>query len=159
VSEVVSHVPHLPPSEPDRNGLFDRLGIGVSMTCAVHCVLSSLVALAPAVGLGGAEGSGLLGLGNAMEWLELPLLVGALGIGLWALVPGYLRDHRKPLAIRLFLVGIGLIFLSRIVVSPFETSPIETGLTVLGVIFVASAHIANLRAHAELHRTQSAHTH
>ncbi len=143
--------PHVHPTDSDRNGLFDRLGIGVSMTCAVHCVVSSAVALAPALGIGGM-GSGALGVGTAMEWMELPLLLGALCIGLWALVPGYLRDHKKPLPLGLFLAGIGLILLSRLVVGALETSPAETGLTVLGVIFVASAHIANLRAHTAQHR-------
>jgi hypothetical protein len=152
----VSHAPHVHPTDAERNGLFDRLGIGVSMTCAVHCILSSLVALAPALGLGGVSGPGMFGVGTAMEWLELPLLLGALVIGLWALVPPYLRDHRKPLAVRLFLVGIGLIFSSRLVVGPLETSPLETGLTVVGVIFVASAHVANLRAHSAHHRAQHA---
>lgn len=149
---------HVHPAETDRS-VFDRLGIGVSMTCAVHCVLSSMVALAPTFGISalGVTGPGAFGIGTAMEWLELPLLLGALGIGLWALVPGYLRDHKKPLAVRLFVVGIGLIFASRLVVGPLETSPLETGLTVVGVIFVASAHIANLRAHAAHHRSQHAH--
>ena len=154
----MSHAPHVDDADPSRRGLFDRLGIGVSMTCAIHCVLSSLVALAPTLGLGGLgiARPGAFGIGTAMEWMELPLLLGALGIGLAALVPGYLRDHKKPLAVRLFLVGIGLVFLSRLVVSPMTTSALETGLTVVGVIFIASAHVVNLRAHAAHHRAQHA---
>jgi hypothetical protein len=149
----VSDAPHVHTSDADRS-LFDRLGIGVSMTCAVHCVISSLVALAPAMGLGG---SGFAGpsVGAAMEWLELPLLLGALCIGLWALVPAYVRDHKKPLAIRLFVVGIGLIFASRLV----GPQALETALTVMGVVFVASAHVTNLRAHAAHHRSHAGHAH
>ncbi len=118
------------------------------MTCAVHCVISSLVALVPALGVTGA------GLGAAMEWLELPLLVGALGLGLCALVPAWLRGHRNPLPMSLFLPGIALVLLGRVV-----PSMLETPLTVAGVAFIASAHVANLRAHAALHRARVAHAH
>ena len=153
----MSHSRHVHAPDADRS-LFDRLGIGVSVTCAVHCVLSALVALAPTLGISslGISGPGAFGVGTAMEWLEVPFLLAALGIGLWALLPAYRREHGKPLAIRLFLVGISLIIASRLVVSPLETSTMETGLTVVGVFFVASAHVANLRAHAAHHRASQA---
>jgi hypothetical protein len=118
--------------------LFDKLGIGVSLTCAVHCVITALVSLLPTMGVSA--------FGPAMEWLELPLLFGALCVGLFALLPAYLREHRRPLPLVLFGIGICFITASR-----FVTGMPETGLTVVGICFVASAHVVNLRLHAAHH--------
>jgi hypothetical protein len=118
--------------------IFDKLGLGVSLTCAVHCVITALVSLLPTFGASA--------LGSTMEGLELPLLFGALGVGLFALLPTYFREHRKPLPLGLFSIGIAFIGASRLV-----AGIAETGLTVVGIAFVASAHVVNLRLHAAHH--------
>ena len=122
-----------------RQGLFDKLGIGVSLTCAVHCVITALVSLLPTLGFSAATG-------EAMEWLELPLLVGALGIGLFALVRPYLHEHKNVLPVVLFSIGM-----MSIVASRFAPGLFETVLTVVGIAFVATAHVVNLRLHAAHH--------
>jgi hypothetical protein len=119
--------------------LFDKLGIGVSLTCAVHCVITALLSLLPTMGFSAIGGA-------AMEWLELPLLLGALGVGLFALVPTFLREHKDARPISLFATGIAFVGASRAF-----SGMIETGLTVVGVVFVASAHVVNLRLHAAHH--------
>ncbi len=118
--------------------IFDKLGIGVSLTCAVHCVITALISLLPTLGVSA--------FGPTMEWLELPLLFGALCMGLFALLPTYFREHKRPLPLALFSVGIGFIVASR-----FAPGLAETGLTVVGISFVASAHVVNLRLHAAHH--------
>ena len=118
--------------------VFDKLGIGVSLTCAVHCVITALISLLPTLGVSA--------FGPTMEWLELPLLFGALCVGLFALLPTYLREHRKPLPLGLFGIGISFIVASRF----FAELP-ETALTVIGIAFVATAHVVNLRLHAAHH--------
>lgn len=118
--------------------IFDKLGIGVSLTCAVHCVITALISLLPTFGASA--------FGPTMEWLELPLLFGALCMGLFALLPTYFREHRKPLPLGLFSIGISFIAASR-----FAPGLAETGLTVVGIAFVASAHVVNLRLHAAHH--------
>jgi hypothetical protein len=133
---LVSAVPH----EHDRQTLFDRLGIGVSMTCAVHCVITAGVSLLPTMGISAATGA-------AMEWLELPLLVGALSVGLLALFPAYLREHKRIAPIGLFAAGMSLVIGGRFAT---ETT-LETALTVLGVGLIASAHAVNLRLHSQFH--------
>ena len=119
--------------------LYDKLGIGVSLTCAIHCVITALLSLLPTMGMSALTGA-------AMEWLELPLLFGALSVGLFALVPTYLREHKSARPIQLFGTGIAFVVASR-----FFSGMTETALTVVGVVFVASAHVVNLRLHAAHH--------
>lgn len=134
----VSALPHEP--EHDRQSLFDRLGIGVSLTCAVHCVITAGVSLLPTMGLSAATGV-------AMEWLELPLLVGALTVGLLALFPAYLREHKRFAPIGLFALGMGFVVGGRFA----PTTTLESALTVVGVGLIATAHAVNLRLHAQFH--------
>jgi hypothetical protein len=125
--------------------LADRMGIGVSLTCAVHCAAAGALSVAPSfVGLGAHGGEGL---GGVLELMEAPLLAFALVIGLYSLVPSYRNEHRNAQPIALFLLGLAQLVLSR-----FVEGPLEIGLTVVGVAFVASAHLVNLRACARAHR-------
>lgn len=113
----------------------DRLGIGVSLTCAVHCAATGALSLVPSLA------SSTLGASSeALEWVEAPLLVGALFVGLWSLVPSFRNEHGKPWPLALFVAGLAHLFASRVV----EGSA-EIGLTVLGVGLVALAHGLNLR--------------
>lgn len=109
----------------------DRLGIGVSLTCAVHCIASAILGVIPA----------LAGRVAFLEWIELPMLVVALVVGTTSLVPASrAHGHRGPLA--LFAAGMVLLILSRFV--PTEGSA-ELALTVSGFTPVALAHLWNLR--------------
>jgi hypothetical protein len=124
--------------------LADRMGIGVSLTCAVHCAAAGALSVAPSfVGLGAHGG----GLGGVLEMMVALLLACALVIGLYSLVPSYRNEHRNAQPIALFLFGLGQLVLSR-----FVEGPLEIGLTVVGVAFIASAHLVNLRACARAHR-------
>ncbi len=127
---------------PGSHDLADRLGIGVSLTCAVHCAAMGALSLAPS--LVGATG-------EALESIEVPLLAGALVIGLYSLVPAYRSEHGRPQPLGLFLAGLGLLCVSRLV-----EGPAEIGTTVLGVGLVAAAHVLNLRFCARSHEHASA---
>ncbi len=136
-------------SEPpvaDRPWL-DRLGIGVSLACAVHCMAAALLAAAPAFAAGAAPH-----LGERLEWLEGALLWMALGVGIAALLPAA-RDHRNFWPIGLFTMGMGVLGFARLLDAPGA----ETVGTVSGVALVATAHVLNLRAHA--HGKSHAHAH
>lgn len=109
----------------------DRLGVGVSLGCAIHCIAAGLVSALPGAALG-----------FDAEWLELlewPFLIGAAAIGLSALIPAF-RDHGSRVPLSLFGAGIGLLVLSR-----FAPGSSEIMVTVPGVIAIASAHLVNLR--------------
>ena len=115
--------------ESPSEGLSDRLGVGVSATCAVHCAAMGSLSLAPSLS------SSL----EFLETIEWPLMLMALVLGLWSLVPSYRKHHRwQPLA--LFGVGLVHLFVSRLV----EGSA-EVFVTVIGVAFIATAHAINLR--------------
>jgi hypothetical protein len=108
----------------------DRLGIGVSLTCAVHCVASAVLGVIPA----------LAGRIAFLEWIELPMLIVALVVGTTSLVPASrAHGHRGPLA--LFASGMVLLLLSRFA----PEGPAELALTVSGFTPVALAHLWNLR--------------
>lgn len=135
-------------ASPAGRAWLDRLGVGVSITCAIHCVAAALLAAAPAFAAGTAPA-----LGEGLEWLETALLWIALGIGTFALLPSYLREHRNALPLVLFALGIGVIALVR----GFDSDMAEIVGTVSGVGLVASAHLVNLRSRGRLH--SHAHSH
>ncbi|MBN8616795.1 MAG: MerC domain-containing protein [Deltaproteobacteria bacterium] len=131
--------------------LADRMGIGVSLGCAVHCAATGALSIAPSFGsiLGGPVGEGS-SITNALEWMETPFLAVALLVGLYALVPAYRHEHGNPQPLGLFLIGA-----AQLVSSRFVEGPMEIGVTVMGVAFIATAHLVNLRACARLHRAST----
>lgn len=131
------------PSAGARRSLLDRVGIGVSIACAVHCVLAALLAAAPAFAATAAPHLFASdGLGESLEWLETALLWIALGVGAFALVPAYLREHRRISPLVLFALGLGFVASVRAV----ESDTMEIVGTVSGVFLIASAHFVNLRS-------------
>jgi hypothetical protein len=110
--------------------VLDRVGIGVSLTCAIHCIATALLGVVPAL-------AGRLAI---LESIELPMLVAALVVGIASLVPAArAHHHRGPLG--LFSAGMLLLIASRFVP---EGAP-ELILTVGGFTPVALAHVWNLR--------------
>ena len=111
----------------------DRVAIGLSALCAVHCVVTVLL-LGALSSLGHFFTSPLI----HEIGLALAILVGALALGAGA------RRHRLlfPLAIGC----IGLAVMTSALFVPHGVS--ESVLTVVGVSFVALAHMFNMRADA-----------
>ncbi len=111
--------------------LLDRLGVGVSLGCAIHCIAAGLVSALPSAALG-----------FEAEWLELlewPFLIAAAAIGLSSLVPS-LRHHGSRVPLSLFALGMGILALSRV-----APDAAEIATTVAGVAAITSAHLFNLR--------------
>ena len=129
----------------------DQFGILISSICLVHCLaLPILLALLPAW-------APLL---PPDSWVH-PLLIGvALPVTGLALLRGF-HAHRDRRAALYGIVGLALVAIAAFLV----TAPLaEAGLTVVGGLFVAMAHVTNWRAHTPLcvddhhgHRTQPAH--
>ncbi len=111
-------------------GRIDRLGILLSSLCAVHCAAS--LALVAALGAGG----GAL-LHPAIHKVGLVfaalLALAAIGVGTF---------HHRRAAPAALATG-GLVFLGAAVAAGH--GPAELVLTAVGLVFVAAAHLVNLR--------------
>lgn len=117
----------------DRNyGVLDRVGMTASFLCAIHCAaMPLLVGLLPLIGLG------LL----AEEGAEWTLVGFSIALGLFSLLPGYFRKHRRSNALIVFTAGVALILTGRIFCE--ENSGLELPAVVAGALFIAAAHLIN----------------
>lgn len=113
--------------------LFDRLAIGLSALCLVHCAASVVL-----VALLATAGGMLLHPAIHEAGLGLAILLAIAGLG-----RGFVQ-HRRPVPMVLGTVGIALMATALSV--PHGVS--EAAYTMVGVGFVAIAHMLNRRAHA-----------
>ena len=113
--------------------LFDRLAIGLSALCFVHCAASVLL-----VALVATAGGALLHPAIHEIGLVLAILLAIVGLG-----RGFLQ-HRRPMPMMLGTMGIAMMAAALSVPHGF----LEAGFTMAGVGAVAVAHFLNRRAHA-----------
>lgn len=108
----------------------DRVAIGLSALCAVHCVATILL-------LGALSSLGHFFADPIIHevGLALAVVVGALALG------AGMRRHRSfgPMVIG----GAGLLVMAAALFVPHGAS--ESVLTVIGVVLVAGAHLLNMR--------------
>lgn len=121
-------------------GRLDRIGLTLSVLCAVHCV--GTLVLVAGLGLGGSV---LLNPAIHRVGLALAMLVAGVAIGLGAL------RHRRPAPFVIAMMG--LTFMGGALAAPREAE--EAVLTIIGVVLVACAHVLNVR---HLHRCNLHHT-
>ena len=124
--------------------LLDRLGVGASVVCLVHCLLTPLV-LVGAAAFGAQVGHGAhLGFHVVVLALALPLALASA----W---PGY-REHRDRAVLVLLGVGVALLGLSfaahELVSSETAAEVLHTALTVGGSVFLVAGHVRNYRQRA-----------
>jgi len=118
----------------------DLLGFAGSTLCALHCsALPVLLAMGMLSGFEWMES----------HWVEYIFFISALGIAGYTILRSY-RQHRKPLALIiassgfvLFLIGI------------FQHNHTEIGLTTLGGLLIAVAHLVNWRMQSDRKRLPS----
>lgn len=107
----------------------DKIGAGVSLTCAIHCILAPLiVGLLPMSSLAFAEHRGVEAVVIAVSFI----------LGTTSLAIGY-RLHRRGSIFILLAVSLGAMLLSRLFVG--RTS--EVVLLVTGACGVALCHLVN----------------
>lgn len=119
-------------SSPAR-GLFDRLAIGLSAICLVHCAATVIL-----VTLLATAGGFLLHPAIHEFGLGLAIMLAIIGLG-----RGFIQ-HRRPVPMVLGTAGIALMAIGLAVPHGFT----EAAYTMFGVAFVAAAHLLNRRAHA-----------
>jgi hypothetical protein len=120
-----------PLARASRNGFIDRLAILISGLCLVHCVATLLF-----VTLLASAGSFFLADPRIHEYG----LAIAIALAATALLRGVLR-HRRLLPITLGAVGLSLMAGGLMV----EHGVAEAAFTIVGVLFVATAHRLNTR--------------
>lgn len=120
-------------SSPHRPGhQWDRLGIGISFLCLVHCLAPPLLAaLAPAA-------SRLFGF---PEWFHLLAFMSAIPVTSIALLRGY-RNHGDAWSVVMAGAGVALIGMGAV---GGLRSLVEAGVTIIGSLTLAVAHLRNWR--------------
>ena len=111
-------------------GRLDRLGVVLSGLCMVHCLAGLFV-----LGAFGLGGSVLFDPAIHRFGLMIAFALGVLTIGMNAVRHG----HRLPLV----LGCTGLMLMASAILAGHGAA--EAGLTIGGVVLVASAHVVNLR--------------
>lgn len=114
--------------------LWDRIGIGASALCLVHCLITSLLL-------------GVLPFLNLSFVLDHRIHQGlALFIAAtcgFALVPAF-RRHRRAVPLTIAAVGVALLLAAAFLTHAVIAHTLETPLTVLGGLLMASAHFLNM---------------
>lgn len=117
----------------------ERLGIGASLLCLVHCLaLPFALAALPAL-------SSVLAI---PESFHLWILAFALPTSGFALISGRWR-HRAFYPLAIGVVGLILLALGAI---PLGSTPLETPVTVVGGLMLAAAHLTNWQLRHAMHR-------
>jgi hypothetical protein len=109
----------------------DVAGMGVSIVCAIHCVL--LPVFLTTLPLFGVEI-----LGNIV-FETITIILSAI-IGSWALFRGYRMYHHQLKPLVLFVVAMGFL-----VAANFYTGAIETILKTIAITGIITAHVLNWR--------------
>ena len=118
-------------SQAQSHATLDRIGATLSMTCALHCLLTPLLVASVSLGALGWLAS---------EGTELALLSLATTLAAVVLVWGW-QVHRRLGSLGLFAVALVLIGAGRFVAP--ETA--ETPMVVAGGLSIALAHVVNAR--------------
>lgn len=110
----------------------DRIGMAASSACAVHCILMPLVvAIFPVAGM-------RLFASEPTEWALVGITV---TIGLTSLLPSYVRHHRRKAALLVFIAGVLLILIGRILFAGAEQ--VEPLMVIYGAMAIAASHGIN----------------
>ena len=118
-------------SKPISSGRLDRIAMGLSGLCAVHCVATAVL-----LGLLASAG-GLLGKPIIHEvGLTLAMVIGAIALGRG------MREHRLVLPAIIGAIGLALMAYAM----TLHESGFEPAVTILGVSVLALGHRLNISA-------------
>ena len=114
----------------------DKAAIGLSLACALHCLMVPLLlALFPS--------GALSGLGD--ERIHLGLLFLIIPISVFSLTLGC-RVHRNLTVVAVGVTGIGILCLSALLAHDMGGESLETAGTLLGSGIVALSHALNFKS-------------
>ena len=130
-------------------GNFDKLSIGLSALCAVHCLLLPVIA--------GVLPAFAALTGSHIHFHALMLVV-VLPLSSFALGAGWLR-HRDATVLALGLTGLALIVLAATVGHDLPSESAERWITVAGSLLLALGHLRNYRQCRPLDGCHKGHCH
>ena len=112
--------------------LWDRLGTGLSLLCAVHCVL-----LPVALPVLATTGATWLSHASVHGWMAVFIVP----VSLLAALPAW-RQRRRPGVLMLFGLGV-LLVLGALAAEPLVGATGHTVLTLLGGVLLVAGHVRN----------------
>jgi len=108
----------------------DFIGFSASLLCAIHCAaLPFLLTMAPLAGLQFLEN----------PWIEYSIILLSFLIASNALVHGYRKHHKKPLALIMAVAGFVLIGIGQFIHAEWQ----EVVFMATGGTVIAIAHLVN----------------
>ena len=126
----------MPATAPLRRTLLDRLGVGASVLCLVHCLLTPFL-------LTGVAAFGTVGGHEAEVGFHLVVFALALPLAVLSAWPGY-REHRDRGVLAFLGGGIGLLVLSFVLHDRLGVVA-HTALTAAGSVALIAGHLRNYR--------------
>ena len=121
-----------------RAPALDATAIGLSLACIVHCLALPVLAAFLPFFASWAEA----------EWVHRVLVLLALPVTLFALARSrFLPPRRRRVFVALALGGLALLFAAAFVEALHD---VETALTLVGAVLLASAHGVRLTSHPPL---------
>ncbi len=115
-----------------NKSILDRIGIGASLACAVHCILFPLLFTTLP----------LFGFEVMHNWkIEVLLIFVSFVIGNWALYHGYKKHHHRFWILPAFLIGLSLVIAGNFMIKEW----LDMLLKFFGAGLIIVAHIFNLK--------------
>lgn len=118
------------PTNAQYSGRWDKLSVGVSLACAIHCIVlpvfySSLTLF-------------------QIEIIENPVIefltvILSMAAGGWAVWKGYRKYHKSFSILLAFLAGLVLMTIG----NAFDNGSLEQGFKLAGVLLVITSHYFN----------------
>ncbi|MFT4155535.1 MerC domain-containing protein [Parafilimonas sp.] len=115
-----------------HNSFLDKIGIGASLACAIHCILLPLLfSTLP-----------LFGIEMMKNWkIEVSMVIVSFVSGSWALYHGYRKHHHHLWPLLAFGFGLSLVIAGNFI----DRQWIEMTLKFFGAGAIITAHIFNLK--------------
>ncbi|KYG65418.1 hypothetical protein AZI87_12830 [Bdellovibrio bacteriovorus] len=129
----VDHTQHA--TFEEKTDRWDKIGIFLSSLCALHCLATPLLVLALPV----------LGEFFHQEWVHLVMALFVVPVGLFAFWSGY-KHHNQMKVFALGVVGLTMVGGASLLPHEWVEVYEHDVVTILGSIFLITAHILNRRA-------------
>ncbi len=119
-----------------RRWNWDKIGIGLSSLCMIHCLATPLLfLLLPAVGAAYLDGS------EGFHWVMASIV---LPVALLAFLRGY-SHHRRARVLALGFAGVALLYAALALHETIQSSVPHTLMTIAGSALLLTGHALNWR--------------